>query len=114
MLKRLGLAAIFVLLAFALLGVQTPGGPGQSNYASGSGMVSANSGSAGAVANYTAAGGSTTVGADQTLIDNGTSWTFTEPIITPAGTTANPSIQFGTDAGFYRSTSTTAQDGAWS
>jgi hypothetical protein len=44
---------------------------------SGSGTVNANSGSAGAVTFYPAAGGSTTVGPDALLTDSGTSLTYT-------------------------------------
>ena len=43
----------------------------------GSGTVSPNSGTAGALGVYTAAGGSTTIGPDQALIDNGTSLLLT-------------------------------------
>jgi hypothetical protein len=60
----------------------------------GSGTVSANNGSAGAVANYAAAGGSTTVGPDATLTDNGTTLTYTgaNGLNVPAGSLANPSL----------------------
>src|ERR1700746_717029 len=72
----------------------------------GSGTVSANNGSAGAVANYAAAGGSTTVGPDATLLDNGTNliYTGTTGIRVPDGAAATPSIAFNgaTTSGFHR------------
>lgn len=71
--------------------INQPGGGG------GSGTVSANNGSAGAVANYAAAGGSTTVGPDAALIDNGTQWLSTEVFRGPAGTSA--SNTYGDTAG---------------
>jgi len=63
----------------------------------GSGTVSANNGTAGAVANYAAAAGSTTVGPDATLVDNGVNLTYsgTHGLIAPSGTCASGTPSYG-------------------
>ena len=54
------------------------------------GTITANNGSAGCVANYVAAGGSTTVGADANLCDSGGVWNVAQGItFTGIGTAAN-------------------------
>jgi hypothetical protein len=83
---------------------------GYVNSPGGGGTVSPNNGSAGAIANYAAAGGSTTVGPDATLVDNGAflNYTGTGGYEAPNGTGSNPSICFAGDCashvGFYRNT----------
>jgi hypothetical protein len=60
----------------------------------GSGTVSANSGSAGAIGVYAAAGGSTTIGPDTTLNDSGTVLTYSGTnVVIPVGTAAQPDLQ---------------------
>jgi len=73
----------------------TAGGNGGSG-GSGSGTVSANNGSVGALAVYAAAGGSTTVGPDATLTDNGASLTYsgTQGLALPNGAQGTPSLRW--------------------
>lgn len=74
------------------------------NRNAGTGTVSANSGSAGAIANYAAAGGSTTVGPDATLSDSGTALIYSGTTFqVGAGAGASPSIvsSAATTSGFY-------------
>jgi hypothetical protein len=83
--------------------------PGTSS-GSTNGTVSANNGSAGAVANYPSAGGSTTVAADATLVDTGSTLTYsgTTGGIFPAGSTTVPGLQVGASAtGIQAATATT-------
>jgi hypothetical protein len=56
------------------------------------GTVTANNGSAGCVAHYAAAGGSTTVGADANLCDSGSVWNAAEGITFTGNTTAANTI----------------------
>lgn len=84
---------------------------GNRSTATGSGTVSANNGSAGAIANYAAAGGSTTVGPDATLVDNGTNFTVTSlnGIVLPNGASATPTLrfaQYATNTGFFSGAAT--------
>lgn len=64
---------------------------------SGSGTVSPNSGTAGAIANYAAAGGSTTVGPDSNFAD------VSNTLLGPNGTIAHPTYGFtnGTNYGLF-------------
>lgn len=77
----------------------------------GSGTVSANNGTAGAIANYAAAGGSTTVGPDATLTDDGTTLKYLGTALqTPQGACAStPALKFGATgaAGFAQGGTTT-------
>jgi hypothetical protein len=78
------------------------------------GTVSANNGSAGAIANYAAAGGSTTVGPDSLLTDNGTTLTYTGTGGITVGSQAifhPPSTYFGQCAGAVASATHTAPQG---
>ena len=63
----------------------------------GSGTVSANNGSAGAMAQYASAGGSTTVSPDANWVDASSVLTAAEPIVVPVGGAANASIRFAGD-----------------
>jgi hypothetical protein len=98
-LNKAGISLIVAVMIMAgmltTMGQINNGGGG----GSGSGTVSANNGSAGAVANYAAAGGSTTVGPDATLTDTGTNLTYTgTQVVLPSKTAANcasaPTIAF--------------------
>jgi hypothetical protein len=71
------LVVLIVLAAFVFVGAQQNQNNFNPGTGTGSGTVSVNNGTAGAVANYAAAGGSTTVGPDTLLIDSGTLLTYT-------------------------------------
>lgn len=89
---------LLVSVGITLLTAQINNGGG----GGGSGTVNANNGSAGAVANYAAAGGSTTVGPDATLTDNGTALTYTGTGgIASTGATSFTAGTSATTAGCY-------------
>lgn len=103
------LSILFVVLVCSLgfAQINQPSG-------SGSGTVSANNGSAGAIANYAAAGGSTTVGPDATLVDNGATLAYsgTTGIVAPSGSASAPGLVFSgaTTTGFSRATTNIVAD----
>lgn len=85
------LVVLIVLGTFVFVGAQQNQNNFNQGTGSGSGTVSPNNGSAGAVANYAAAGGSTTVGPDANLVDAANLLTYsgTSGILASAGPVAS-------------------------
>jgi hypothetical protein len=70
------LVVLIVLAAFVFVGAQQNQNNFNPGTGTGSGTVSVNNGTAGAIANYAAAGGSTTVGPDANLVDASNTLTY--------------------------------------